>query len=53
MCSALENVPELAWELIVELIERAPSDHSLGFFAAGPLEDLPSKDGAQFIERVG
>lgn len=52
MYSVLENVPELAWDLIVELIERAPSDNSLSFFAAGPLEELLSKYGAQFIERV-
>lgn len=52
MYSLLESVPELAWELIVELIERAPSDDSLSFFAASPLEDLLSKDGPQFIERV-
>ena len=52
MYSILESVPELAWELIVELIDRAPSDNSLSFFAAGPLEDLLSKDGPDFIERV-
>lgn len=52
MYSILENVPELAWELIIELIDRAPSDNSLSFFAAGPLEDLLSADGPDFIERV-
>lgn len=52
MHSILEGAPELAWELIVELIDRAPSDNSLSFFAAGPLEDLLSKDGPDYIARV-
>jgi len=52
MYSILESVPELAWELVLELIDRAPSDNSLSFFAAGPLEDLLSKDGPDYIERV-
>jgi hypothetical protein len=52
MYSLLDGVPELAWDLIVEMIERAPSDDSLSFIAASPLEDLLSKDGALFIDRV-
>ncbi len=52
MYSLLEVFPERAWELIVEMIERAPSDASLGFLAASPLEDLLSKDGPVFIDRV-
>lgn len=48
----LDGAPELAWEIIIELVERAPSDVSLSFFAAGPLEDLLSKDGPDFIDRV-
>jgi hypothetical protein len=52
MYSILEGAPEIAWELIVDLVERAPSDRSLEYFAAGPLEDLLSKDGPRFIERV-
>lgn len=34
------------------MIERAPSDASLSFLAASPLEDLLSKDGPDFIGRV-
>jgi hypothetical protein len=34
------------------MIERAPSDKSLGFIAASPLEDLLSKHGPEFIDRV-
>ncbi len=52
MHSLLEAIPELAWQLLVEMIERAPSDASLSFLAASPLEDLLSKDGPAFIERV-
>lgn len=52
MYSMLEAVPEMAWDIIIELIDRAPSDESLSFFAASPLEDLLSKDGPAFIDRV-
>jgi hypothetical protein len=52
MHALLEGAPELAWALIVEMINRAPSDNSLGFLAASPLEDLLSADGPAFIERV-
>jgi hypothetical protein len=52
MYSLLEALPELAWELLLEMIERAPSDRSLSFLAASPLEDLLSKDGPSFISRV-
>ena len=52
MYSLLEALPEFAWELIVEMIDRAPSDRSLGFLAASPLEDLLSKDGPLFISRI-
>jgi len=52
MYAILEGAPELAWTLIVEMLDRAPSDNSLGLLAASPLEDLLSKDGAAFIDRV-
>jgi uncharacterized protein DUF6869/uncharacterized protein DUF4339 len=52
MYGILDGAPEIAWEIIVELIDRAPSDGALSFFAAGPLQDLLSKDGRCFIDRV-
>jgi hypothetical protein len=52
MYSILENIPELAWSLIVEMLDRARSDDALGFVAASPLEDLLSGDGPEFIDRV-
>ncbi len=52
MYAILDGAPEFAWSLIKELIVRAPSEDSLRYFAAGPLEDLLSRDGALFIDRV-
>ena len=52
MLSLLRRLPELAWPITAELIDRAPSDRSLEFFAAGPLEQLLSDHGEQFIARV-
>jgi hypothetical protein len=48
----ISNAPETAWELVLELIERAPEDEALGLIGAGPLEDLLSEYGGDFIERV-
>ena len=47
----IEGAPELAWELVTGLIDL-PSDDALGYFAAGPLEDLIGEHGASFIDRV-
>ena len=52
MFNILRGTPKFAWQLIIDLIERAPSDNSLGFFAAGPLEDLLSDHGELVIARV-
>jgi hypothetical protein len=47
-----EDEPEVAWGLILDLIERAPDDDALGWVAAGPLEDLLCHHGAELIDRV-
>jgi len=52
MQEILESAPEVAWEIVAELIERAPSEDALGYFAAGPLEDLLSDHGPLFIDRI-
>src|SRR5262249_11409572 len=52
MYHIIDGAPEVAWELVTTLIDRAPSDESLGFFAAGPLEDLLSQHGPALIDRV-
>jgi hypothetical protein len=40
-----------AWELVLEVLRRAPDDE-LGFFAAGPLEDAVKRFGAELIGRI-
>jgi len=47
-----EEEPEVAWDLIQGLIERAPADEALGWVAAGPLEDLLCHNGPAWIGRV-
>ena len=49
---ATQYQPELAWSLILSLIERAADDDILGCVAAGPLEDLLCLHGAEVIDRV-
>ena len=46
------RAPEIAWGIVIELIDRAPSEKALGYFAAGPLEDLLSEHGPALIDRV-
>jgi hypothetical protein len=44
--------PELCWTLILRLSDRATLDLQLSSIAAGPLEDLLSRNGIDFIERI-
>lgn len=44
--------PERAWTIIEAVYQQQPSGDVLGQLAAGPLEDLLSQHGEQFIERV-
>ncbi len=44
--------PEKAWPVILELVQRAPTDRILADVAAGPLEDLIREHAKQFIDRV-
>ncbi len=49
---AIWNGPALiAWGLVLELLRTAP-DGELGFYAAGPLEDLVRLHGAELIEEI-
>jgi hypothetical protein len=52
MNHVISGAPDVAWEVVTTLIDVAPSDRSLGFFAAGPLEDLLSQHGPALIARV-
>src|SRR5438552_477274 len=44
--------PEAGWALILELVAAAPDDRTLANVAAGPLEDLLTRDPERFIDRV-
>jgi hypothetical protein len=47
-----ESHPERLWPLLLELIERAPTDEVRGFVAAGPLEDLVRGYPERFVDRL-
>ena len=47
----IEERPNEAWEHILALISQA-REESLGYVAAGPLEDLLSRHGLAIIDRV-
>jgi len=49
---ALESKPELAWQLIMEIIEKDPSPFILCNLGAGFLEDLLFERGEEFIDRA-
>jgi len=44
--------PEDAWDVILGVLARDPSDRALGNLAAGPLEDVLARHGPSIIERV-
>jgi hypothetical protein len=48
----VEEHPERAWETITKLVADPGARRFLGHLAAGPVEDLLSHHGLQFIERV-
>jgi hypothetical protein len=48
----LSNKPEKLWRLICAVLERDVSDEVLMMVACGPLEDLLSSWGQDYIERV-
>jgi len=43
---------ELLWRFIVAAYQRDPTDKVVAVLAAGPVEDLLAKHGAEFIDRV-
>ncbi|MEP6994935.1 MAG: DUF6869 domain-containing protein [Acidobacteriota bacterium] len=47
-----EDEPEVAWELVLGLLERATDDESLGWISAGPLEDLLCEHGLELVDHV-
>lgn len=46
------NDPEETWELIRMVLETKPSDEVMAILAAGPLEDLMTAHGENYIQRV-
>lgn len=50
MTELVRKRPADAWSVIVQLLDRAPTDDAIATIAAGPLEDLMSLHGADFIE---
>lgn len=52
MLTLAENEPDLALDMILELLARARSDQALGQLTAGPLERLIWKNGRAVIDRV-
>jgi hypothetical protein len=52
MFNIIQGAPDIAWAIVTHLIDLAPSDDALGYFAAGPLEDLLSEHGPYLIARV-
>jgi hypothetical protein len=52
MRNIIAGAPDIAWELVTHLIDIAPSERALRYFAAGPLEDLLSKHGPYLIARA-
>jgi hypothetical protein len=44
--------PELAWNLVLQILAKRPNEPTLGVLAAGPLEDLIEYHGPRFIERI-
>jgi hypothetical protein len=46
------NDPERLWTITKALVTAAPDEATLGYIGAGPLEDLLSGYGEQFIERI-
>jgi hypothetical protein len=52
MFDAVQDTPEVAWGAILKILEQELTWEQLALLAAGPLEDLLSDHGNQFIERV-
>lgn len=46
------DAPEKTWEFIQAVIKACDEDDVLSSLAAGPIEDLMSKHGEHFIDRV-
>jgi hypothetical protein len=52
MFDTVYDSPEVAWPAILEILARELTDDQISSLAAGPLEDLLTVHGPEFIERV-
>ncbi|MDX6694467.1 MAG: hypothetical protein QOF02_2070 [Blastocatellia bacterium] len=50
--AVLESEPELLWRFVLAAYQRGLPDTTTAVLAAGPLEDLLSRHGPDYIERV-
>ena len=48
----IDDEPELAWPIILEILRRNQSTAILEVLSAGPVEDILARHGEAFIERV-
>ena len=48
----LDRYPELLWQFCVMALDLAENRWQVTLLAAGPLEDLIARDGAEFIDRI-
>lgn len=46
------DAPEKTWRFIEAVIARSSDERILGILAAGPIEDLLSQHGEEFVDRV-
>jgi hypothetical protein len=44
--------PEIAWDAVVALLDRAPDADALAFVISGPLQDLVTYHAEQFADRL-
>lgn len=51
--SVVEEEPEKGWSAILATLQDRRHEPYLGKVAAGPLEDLLSHHGSEFIDRIG
>jgi Family of unknown function (DUF6869) len=52
LADLMRDDPDGAWQIIVELVGRASDEETLGYVAAGPLEDLICQHPEAMIDRV-
>jgi Family of unknown function (DUF6869) len=52
MWDLTDQNPERSWPIIKALVEAAPDDPTVSYIGAGPVQELLSKHGEQFIERI-